>query len=153
MELFHHITVLCISEQEAKSFSEVGVEFKEVIRGTGGESSVIFEIGEKDPRWSGVATLLKSLEGNDRVSKEHRVQDLSVTAPTMEAVLQLRRWREVERLRFLTPHGAPARGPFGKLGRLATSDRACPERSREDAGATVKRFLLTCGRRLGRRYH
>jgi hypothetical protein len=32
--------------------------------------------------------LLKSLEGNGRVSKEHRVQDLSMTAPTMEAVLQ-----------------------------------------------------------------
>ena len=88
MELFHYITVLCISEQEAKAFAGAGVKFKEVIRAISGESSVTFEVGEQDPRWNRIVTLLKSLEGNDRLSKENRVRDLSMTTPTMEAALR-----------------------------------------------------------------
>ena len=88
MELFHYITVLCISEQEAQAFAGAGVKFKEVIRAISGESSVTFEVGEQDPRWNRIVTLLKSLEGNDRLSKENRVRDLSMTTPTMEAALR-----------------------------------------------------------------
>jgi hypothetical protein len=88
MELFHYITVLCISEQEAKAFAGAGVKFKEVIRAISGESPVTFEVGEQDPRWNRIVTLLKSLEGNDRLSKENRVRDLSMTTATMEAALR-----------------------------------------------------------------
>lgn len=88
MELFHHITVVCVNEQEKKAFLEAGIEFKEIIRGTGGETSVVFEIGENDLRWDNIARVLKSLEGNKRLPKEHRVQDLSMTAPVMEEVLR-----------------------------------------------------------------
>ena len=88
MELFHYITVLCISEQEAQAFAGAGVKFKEVIRAISGESSVTFEVGEQDRRWNRIVTLLKSLEGNDRLSKENRVRDLSMTTATMEAALR-----------------------------------------------------------------
>jgi len=49
-----------------RGFSEAGVEFKEVMRKSREESSVIFEIGENDPRWGNVAALMASLGGKDR---------------------------------------------------------------------------------------
>jgi hypothetical protein len=82
MGLSHHITVFFISEQEKRNFLEAGVEFKEITRGPRGECA-IFEIGENDARWQRVAALVASLEGNDEVPKKYRVQDLSMTAPTM----------------------------------------------------------------------
>lgn len=107
VELFHHITVLCVSEEEAIALSEAGVEFREVVRGTRGEQSVIFEMGDGDPRWNKVSTLLKSLKGNDRVPKEHRVRNLSMTAPTMEAVLQKATERVAAFKLFKESLGAP----------------------------------------------
>jgi hypothetical protein len=87
MNLFHHITVFFISEQEKAAFLAAGVEFTEVTRGSRGESAS-FDIGEHDPRWERVAALVASLEGNDRVPREYRVQDLSMTAPTMEECMR-----------------------------------------------------------------
>lgn len=81
MELFHHITVFLISEQEKASFSEAGVVFTDVTRGPRGES-VNFDIGEDDPRWEKVVSLLASLEERDGMPKEYRAQNLSMTAPT-----------------------------------------------------------------------
>ena len=89
MGLFHHITVFFISEQEKRDFLEAGVEFKEVTRGPRGECA-IFEIGEDDARWERVAALVASLEGNDRVPKKLRVQDLSMTAPMDELMRRLK---------------------------------------------------------------
>ncbi len=80
---FHHITVFLISEQEKASFSEAGVEFTDVTRGPRGDS-LSFDIGEDDPRWEKVAALAASLEGREGMPKKYRVQDLSMTAPTME---------------------------------------------------------------------
>jgi hypothetical protein len=90
MGLFHHITVFFISEQEKRDFLEAGVEFKAVTRGPRGEC-VVFEIGEDDARWERVAALVASLEGNDKVPKKYRVQNLSMTAPMDE---QMRRLKE-----------------------------------------------------------
>jgi hypothetical protein len=59
MELFHHITVFFVSEQEKAAFLEAGVEFTAVTRGPRGEC-VIFEIGEDDPRWERATALLAS---------------------------------------------------------------------------------------------
>ncbi len=87
MKLLHHITVLGISEKEKADFLEAGVEFKEVIRGSRGESA-IFEIGEDDPRWERIAVLIASLEGNKQIPKNYRVQKLSVTKP-MSAELKV----------------------------------------------------------------
>jgi hypothetical protein len=87
MGLFHHITVLAISEQEKASFLEAGVEFTDVTRGPRGES-VSFDIAEDDPRWERVIALIASLEGRDGIPKEYRVQNLSMTAPTMKENLR-----------------------------------------------------------------
>jgi len=87
MGLFHHITVFLISEQEKALFSEAGVEFTDVTRGPRGES-VNFDIGEGDPRWERVVALIASLEGREGMPKEYRVQDLSMTAPTMKENLR-----------------------------------------------------------------
>ena len=84
---FHHITVFAISEEEKAAFRRVGVEFKEFTRGPRGDCG-IFEIGEGDLRWEQVAAVVASLEGRGGTPKEFRVQDLSMTAPTMEATLQ-----------------------------------------------------------------
>jgi len=83
MGLFHHITIFFISEQERKDFLEAGVEFIDVTRGPRGEC-VSFDMGEDDPRWERITALVASLEGNDQVPKKYRVQDLSMTAPTMK---------------------------------------------------------------------
>ena len=81
MELFHHITVFFVNEQEKAALLEAGVEFTAVMRGPRGEC-VILEIGEDDPRWERAAALLASLKANDRVPKKYRVQDLCMTKPT-----------------------------------------------------------------------
>lgn len=81
MGLFNHITVFLISEQEKASFSEAGVVFTDVTRGPRGES-VEFDIGEDDPRWEKVVSLLATLEERDGMPKEYRAQNLSMTAPT-----------------------------------------------------------------------
>jgi len=78
---FHHITVFLISEQEKVAFSEAGVVFTDVTRGPRGES-VNFDIGEDDPGWEIVVSLLAALEGRDGIPKEYRAQNLSMTAPT-----------------------------------------------------------------------
>jgi hypothetical protein len=81
MRVFHHIIVFCISKQEKAAFFEAGVEFTAVTRGPRGECAIL-EIGEDDPRWERVAALVASLEGNNRVPKNCRVQDLCMTKPT-----------------------------------------------------------------------
>lgn len=92
MGLFRHITVFRISEQEKASFLAAGVEFTEVIREPRGES-VNFDIGEDDPRWKSVVSLISSLEGREGMPKEFRVQNLSMTAPTMKETLRLAKER------------------------------------------------------------
>jgi hypothetical protein len=86
MKLFHHITVFFISDQEKTAFLDAGVEFSAMTRGSRGEC-VVFEIGEDDPRWERVIALVASLEGNDKVPKEYRVQNLSMTKPTFRECL------------------------------------------------------------------
>lgn len=75
MQLFHHITVLSLSEQEKRSFVEAGVEFARTINSARGET-VMFDIGENDPRYERVAALLRSLDPK-------RVRDFSMTVPTL----------------------------------------------------------------------
>ena len=87
MGLFHHITVFLISEQEKASLLAAGVEFTDVIQGPRGES-VNFDISEDDPRWKRVITLIASLEDREGMPKEYRVQNLSMTAPTMKENLR-----------------------------------------------------------------
>jgi hypothetical protein len=87
MGLSHHITVLLISEKEKASFADVGVVFTDFTRGPRGESAS-FDIGENDPRWEKVVALVASLEERDGIPKEYRVQDLSMTAPTMGEALR-----------------------------------------------------------------
>lgn len=94
MGLFHHITVFLISEPERGLFSEAGVEFTEVTRGPRGES-VSFDIGEDDPRWERVLAIIAGIEERDGMPKKFRVQNLSMTAPTMK-----------ENLRQMTERGA-----------------------------------------------
>jgi len=83
MALFHHITVFLISEEEKASFADAGVVFRDFTRGPRGESAS-FDIGEDDPRWEKVVALIGSLKERDGIPKEHRVQDLSMTAPMDE---------------------------------------------------------------------
>lgn len=87
MKLFRHITVISISEQEKADFLEAGVAFKKVTKGPRGECA-IFEIGEDDSRWERVAALIASLEERDGIPKKYRVQNLSMTAPTMEECIR-----------------------------------------------------------------
>jgi len=87
MGLFHRITRFLISEQEKALFLEAGVEFADVTDGPRGES-VSFDIGEDDPRWERVVALIASLEGREGIAKEYRVQNLSMTAPTMKENLR-----------------------------------------------------------------
>jgi hypothetical protein len=98
--LFHHITVFLISEQEKASFLDAGVEFTDVTRGARGES-VNFDIGEDDPRWGRVVALIASLEGREGMPKKYRVQDLSMTAPTMKENLRQMKERVAARIKSL----------------------------------------------------
>jgi hypothetical protein len=75
MQLFHHIVVFSLSEQEKRAFAEAGVEFTRTVSTSGGET-VMFEIGEDDPHYERVAVLLRSLDPK-------RVRDSSMTVPTL----------------------------------------------------------------------
>lgn len=50
-------------------------------------------MGEDDPRWKTVVSLIASLEGRDGMPKEYRAQNLSMTAPTMKENLRLMKER------------------------------------------------------------
>jgi hypothetical protein len=89
MALFHHITVFLISEEQKASFADLGVVFTDFTRGPRGESAS-FDIGEDDPRWEKVVALIGSLKERDGIPKEHRVQDLSMTAPWDELMRRLK---------------------------------------------------------------
>jgi hypothetical protein len=73
MELFHHITVLFLDEEEKNAFVEAGVAFKTVAKGSRGENAT-FEIAENDPNWLQVDALLSSMG-------DHRIRDFSTTVP------------------------------------------------------------------------
>jgi tetratricopeptide (TPR) repeat protein len=75
MQLFHHITVLALSEQEKEALLGIGVEFTRTMRSSRGET-VMFELGENDPRYERVAALLRSFDAK-------RVRDFSMTVPTL----------------------------------------------------------------------
>ncbi|MGO9083879.1 MAG: hypothetical protein ACLQBK_01520 [Candidatus Sulfotelmatobacter sp.] len=75
MHLFHHIVVFSLSEQEKRAFVEAGVEFTRTVNTSRGET-VMFDIGENDPGYEGVAALLRSLDPK-------RVSDFSMTVPTL----------------------------------------------------------------------
>ena len=85
MGLFHHITVLLISEEEKAAFADAGVVFTDFTRGPRGECGS-FDIGEDDRQWGKVVALLASLEERDGIAKEYRVQDLSMTVPWEESI-------------------------------------------------------------------
>lgn len=87
MKVFRHVTIISISEQEKADFLEAGIAFKKVTKGPRGECA-IFEIGEDDSRWESVAALIASLEERDGIPKKYRVQNLSMTAPTMEECIR-----------------------------------------------------------------
>ena len=80
MNLFHHITVFSMSEDEKRGFLEAGVEFTRTVKTSRGET-VIFEIGENDPRYEKVAALVKSLGAK-------RVRDFSMTVPTLREYIE-----------------------------------------------------------------
>jgi len=80
MHLFHHITVLLISEDEKRDFLEAGVEFTRAMKTSQGET-VTFEIGENDPRYQRVAALLRSFDAK-------RIRDLSMTVPTFREYIE-----------------------------------------------------------------
>lgn len=75
MHLFHHIVVFSLNEEEKRAFLEAGVEFTRTTKTSRGET-VMFEIGEDDPRYERVAALLKSLGAE-------RFRDSSMTTPTL----------------------------------------------------------------------
>src|SRR5260370_6607286 len=75
MHLFHHIVVFSLNEEEKRAFLEAGVEFTRTTKTSRGET-VMFEIGEDDPRYERVTALLKSLGAE-------RFRDSSMTTPTL----------------------------------------------------------------------
>lgn len=75
MQLFHHITVSSLSEEEKAAFLGLGVEFTRTMKWSSGEAGM-FEIGESDPNYERVAALLRSFEAK-------RVRDFSMTVPTL----------------------------------------------------------------------
>ena len=75
MQLFHHIVVFSLSEQEKRAFAEAGVEFTRTVN-TSQAETVMFEIGEDDPHYERVAALLRSLDPK-------RVRDSSMAVPTL----------------------------------------------------------------------
>ena len=108
MEPFHHITVLLISEQEKASFLNAGVVFTRVTHTKRGEC-VEFDIGEDDPRWERVGSLIASVDGRAGMPKEYRVQNVSMTAPTWEAHMQQMSRHMKERVAaFLKSRPGPA---------------------------------------------
>jgi hypothetical protein len=76
MELFHHVSIFIISEEEKARFAEIGVRFSV---GKGLEGLIAcFDILDSDPRWPRVVTLLGSLEARQGRSKAQRALDLSM---------------------------------------------------------------------------
>lgn len=75
MHLFHHIVVFSLNEEEKRAFLELGVEFTRTTKTSEGET-VMFEIGEDDPRYERVAALLRSLGAQ-------RFRDSLMTTPTL----------------------------------------------------------------------
>src|ERR1700735_3898626 len=73
MELFHHITVFFLDQEEKKSLVKAGVVIKTVAKGSCGENAT-FEIAENDPNWPRVEAFLSSMG-------DHRVRDFSTTVP------------------------------------------------------------------------
>src|ERR1700723_2355561 len=73
MELFHHITVFFLDQEEKKSLVKAGVVIKTVAKGSRGENAT-FEIAENDPNWPRVEAFLSSMG-------DHRVRDFSTTVP------------------------------------------------------------------------
>lgn len=71
MQLFHHIVVFSLSEQEKRAFAEAGVAFTRTVNTSRGDT-VMFEMGEDDPRYESVVALLRSLDSK-------RVRDSSMT--------------------------------------------------------------------------
>jgi Domain of unknown function (DUF4375) len=61
--------------------------FRSITRGERGES-VQFDMGDLDQRWKRVADVLGSLQERDGLPKEHRVQDLSMTVPSWDELVQ-----------------------------------------------------------------
>src|SRR5260370_14321906 len=75
VHILHHIVVFSLNEEEKRAFLEAGVEFTRTTKTSRGET-VMFEIGEDDPRYERVAALLKSLGAE-------RFRDSSMTTPTL----------------------------------------------------------------------
>jgi hypothetical protein len=98
MELFHHVTVLLINQEEKRAFAEAGIRFRETMRGSCGESAS-FYIADADERWPKVAALLASVEPRDGLTREQRVMDLKMTAPTFEESVAKVKSRLAERLK------------------------------------------------------
>jgi hypothetical protein len=104
---FHHITVLLLSEQEKASFLDAGVVFTTVTHTWRGES-VGFDIGEGDPRWERVGSLMASIKGRAAMPKKYRVQNVLMTAPTWDEHMRQFRQQLKERLTaFLKPQSGP----------------------------------------------
>ena len=105
---FHHITVLLISEQEKASFLDAGVVFTSVTHAKRGEC-VEFDIGEGDPRWERVVSLIASIEGREGMPKKYRVQNVSMTTPTWEEHMRQMKQQMKERVAaFLKSRPGPA---------------------------------------------
>jgi len=79
-DLFHHITVFSLTEDEKRLFVEAGIDFTEVKKMPEGES-VSFVIGESDPRYGKVAGLLRTLG-------TARFREFSMTVPTLEEFIE-----------------------------------------------------------------
>ena len=94
---FHHITVLLLSEQEKASFLDAGVVFTTSTHTWRGEC-VGFDIGEGDPRWERVVSLIASIKGRAGMPKKYRVQNELMTAPTWDEHFQQFRRQLEERL-------------------------------------------------------
>lgn len=80
MQLFHHITVSSMSEEDKAAFLNFGVQFTHTMKWSSGEA-VTFEIGESDHNYEGVTALLRSLDPK-------RVRDFSMTAPTLREFIR-----------------------------------------------------------------
>lgn len=75
MNLFHHIVIFRMTEDEKRDFVKAGVEFTRTMKTSRGETGT-FEIGESDSRYERIAALLRSLETK-------RFRDDSMTVPTL----------------------------------------------------------------------
>jgi hypothetical protein len=80
MNLFHHITILSMTEDEKRDFIQAGVEFTRTKKTSRGETGM-FETGESDPRYEKIAALLRSFE-------TRRLRDISMTVPTLREFIQ-----------------------------------------------------------------